>query len=565
MNTPTRSTDELYSCPRCGLTVGGENSSFSPPNILHSFCTSNKPPSPDELGSLRAGYETISRSESTLDSEISRLEASLADLKEKKQKTGELLAVYRSVFSPLRQYPNEILGQIFGLCVEESERDYAYHDAEESRSSKYFSLTIDTGKCPWVLGQVCRRWRGIALSLPDLWTRINVDGGALPPEIVEDHVERRVSMALERARDRPLSVSLSQDSCRERVFSMVCSRSSQWKDAYIFVGISGLKMLTPCRGSFPMLSTLYLDLEEDGWQEHEQDEAVKNAALSVFCDAPELHKVTLTGYLAPITSPLITQIIPWKQITRLEMNPYDSGPDIRPIIPLLTNVSSCELGTFLFPGGPLMDPSTLLNLHTLALTSTLARIPVDPLLDSVTLPALKKFDLRSGTSSIMTVVRFLERSSCRLEDLSLFRLDSRDLIEVLQTRAVQSVRVFSVRSRGVDRRDSHGGVDDRFLEALKLKQTNNDTSRGDNALRHLSELSLVGPKQWSDSSLVEMLASRAFLNQTLPLGTSRLTVVSFGLTGVDGLAFEDEAARVQMRGLIDGGLIVEVDGEVVSL
>jgi hypothetical protein len=67
---------------------------------------------------------------------------------------ASLAKAYRGALSPLRNFPAELLEQIFLLCV----------------GSVYDSLS--PGNPPWVFGKVCRRWRSVALSSPRLWSVI---------------------------------------------------------------------------------------------------------------------------------------------------------------------------------------------------------------------------------------------------------------------------------------------------------------------------------------------------------------------------------------------------------
>ncbi|KAJ7657328.1 hypothetical protein DFH06DRAFT_1409516 [Mycena polygramma] len=68
-----------------------------------------------------------------------------------------ILALKRLV-SPL--FDSVILAKIFAVCVAE---------AQESAKD-----VLDTRSAPWVLSQVCRTWRKVALSSPELWCTIDI-------------------------------------------------------------------------------------------------------------------------------------------------------------------------------------------------------------------------------------------------------------------------------------------------------------------------------------------------------------------------------------------------------
>jgi len=65
------------------------------------------------------------------------------------------------VFHPLRQLPEEILLQIFEHCADEEVQEWL----------KYEDSTPNP-KFPTRMAGVCRRWRSIALSCPQLWRRV---------------------------------------------------------------------------------------------------------------------------------------------------------------------------------------------------------------------------------------------------------------------------------------------------------------------------------------------------------------------------------------------------------
>ncbi|KAF8908385.1 hypothetical protein CPB85DRAFT_790817 [Mucidula mucida] len=64
---------------------------------------------------------------------------------------------YTCVLAPARRLPTEILQVIFRFAVGKS----------------FDALSVVRG--PWALGKVCRRWRRIALSTPELWSSFRLD------------------------------------------------------------------------------------------------------------------------------------------------------------------------------------------------------------------------------------------------------------------------------------------------------------------------------------------------------------------------------------------------------
>ncbi|KAJ7156647.1 hypothetical protein C8R46DRAFT_860900, partial [Mycena filopes] len=79
---------------------------------------------------------------------ISHLQAALKRLVQQCEELQTFVKTHRAVLSILRLLPDEILLEIFQHCL-------APHDARAT--------------APWVVSHVCRRWRAVALSSPQLW------------------------------------------------------------------------------------------------------------------------------------------------------------------------------------------------------------------------------------------------------------------------------------------------------------------------------------------------------------------------------------------------------------
>ncbi|KAF9254824.1 hypothetical protein L218DRAFT_409982 [Marasmius fiardii PR-910] len=180
--------------------------------MLDSLSTSNDSPSPNELATLTGEYEAISRAIPSLDSEITLLQAKLGTLEQQRQELVSSLGVYKSVLNPCRRLPSKILTSIFGLCVKEDvhTRSGVNMLFILGKGGDYCPSSLDTRRSPWVLGQVCRRWRNLVLSLPDLWSAIEINCRQPPKEIFDPFIERRLSLTLQRSRERPLHILWSQ-------------------------------------------------------------------------------------------------------------------------------------------------------------------------------------------------------------------------------------------------------------------------------------------------------------------------------------------------------------------
>ncbi|KAJ7766681.1 hypothetical protein B0H16DRAFT_1790991, partial [Mycena metata] len=138
---------------------------------LAPLLASNDAPHPSQLAALleisRKHEATISKVEtdiSTLETEICDVESTLRALRrrrgalwrEKRVLCSETPQL-RRVMSPIRRLPPEMIGEIF-----------LYFTPVLKATPRYEWYPAKTD-IPWYLGQICRYWRSVALSLRSLW------------------------------------------------------------------------------------------------------------------------------------------------------------------------------------------------------------------------------------------------------------------------------------------------------------------------------------------------------------------------------------------------------------
>ncbi|KAL0571123.1 hypothetical protein V5O48_010831 [Marasmius crinis-equi] len=229
-------------------------------NILAFTRNNNAPPGRDILHQRRT--EAILRLDMTrlriaqTTRLLDRLYAEEADL-------SEVVEAYRIVLHPVRTLPSEILAEIFRACVQLRISDRRHMDM--TRDNAYNSL--DPGYPPWTLGQVCRRWREIALSHPSLWSHI---GLFFPrPDITTEHsyaILSRLMLQIQRSGDQPLTVSLFSSpylalNPLHPLLIPVCGCSYRWQ----YLSVRGrdshhiLTLISPLvRANVPTLRRLFI-------------------------------------------------------------------------------------------------------------------------------------------------------------------------------------------------------------------------------------------------------------------------------------------------------------------
>ena len=92
-----------------------------------------------------------------LEREINRIQETYSSLMEQRQVLLAEIEGYRSLISPARRLPIDILEEIF------------IHTLPTTHNA-----LMDPRKCPLLLTQICHGWRKIALSTPQLWSSIHI-------------------------------------------------------------------------------------------------------------------------------------------------------------------------------------------------------------------------------------------------------------------------------------------------------------------------------------------------------------------------------------------------------
>ncbi|KAL0062364.1 hypothetical protein AAF712_010775 [Marasmius tenuissimus] len=407
----------FYRCPRCDLQVGGDMNEEALSEETLALSTSNHPPySYEQLGMQ---YIASSKALEDLNLRIQELSTSLASLKKERAREAERNRLYISILHPIRRLPPELLTEIFRI------RTYNGVDLQW----KNFPGSLDTRKVPWVLGQVCRTWRLVAESTPDLWAKFNVIWTGTVSSERAAALEWLMTLHLEHAQEQPLDISFysgsSSDSShgrlQDRLLSLLCSRASQWRSARLQGDVNGLVHLRRFCGAFRSLTSLEIHFSDDDWTMD------LISPFRVFEDCPSLTRFTLRGDPAVLLQE--DNQIPWGQITRYEARETedwipDSGEHFV-VLSKLVRVEVCVLDTSLSspsnPPPPSLATSSFHFLHTLILRYALqvADMSMTPLLNWLILPSLRVLRFPNGLDCLVELVDFLDRSECSLEELTL--------------------------------------------------------------------------------------------------------------------------------------------------
>ncbi len=93
------------------------------------------------------------------DAEVHRLQSHIIHVRNQRRRLEEYKTFLRSLISPIRKLPSEILSRVFDfVCV-----------TNELTSKNLASMPALT------ISGVCSRWRALSRSLPNLWSRLRID------------------------------------------------------------------------------------------------------------------------------------------------------------------------------------------------------------------------------------------------------------------------------------------------------------------------------------------------------------------------------------------------------
>ncbi|KAJ8089094.1 hypothetical protein PM082_014342 [Marasmius tenuissimus] len=515
--------------------------------------TSNCTPSLDEEPRAQLEYGASSTLLDALETRIQELSASMQSLKEARAHIVQKKHILSSILHPIRRLPPEILSEIF--------RIRAFNEMDLERND--FPGSLDTRKAPWTLSQVCRTWRLVAVSMPDLWTQVNVSWAeaVISPQRAAS-LESMLSIQLKRSQDQPLSISFYSGETSEapygrlqgRLLSLLCLRASQWRSACLEIDAKGLGPLCRFQGPFCSLRSLKIYfLPTDDW--------LYKPFGDSFCVFENTLPHTITHYERHQTETWTPDL-----------------DDYFHVLSKLHKIEVCILGTYY----PEFDIEFLLEtygpsyefrfLHTLILGDTVGEVDIasaaglNVLFDWLVLPALRVLRTPYAPNCSTQLVNCLKRSQCSLEelaitvdkDMSIYHEFPDDLTHFLEDDALQNVRALEI--WGMEWKDSEE-IDSRMwnvvFETLTLGRKGKAQVMP--TLRCLTTNGYPGSVSTltmrDEDVLLAMVSSRSPIGtDVLPHGVSPLLVFTFWNFGKDDMVLLENSDLERLLALSSVGL-----------
>ncbi|KAF5363172.1 hypothetical protein D9758_008399 [Tetrapyrgos nigripes] len=502
-------------CDKCSGKFFVPRSSLGPESEILSQLRS---PSPLSSSDVHLFSQKILEAEGDVkayEAEVARLMSKITTLTSKAGMLRKNIGVARSLLSPIRRLPSEILCIVFGLAT----------------IRPRFSLTRAYKNPPFL--SVCSRWRNVVLSHPSIWSSFIVEY----PKSMDDVYYpakniRALELHLSRSKASPLTItfrfvekpssgnlSASPDmTSANELEDLLIAHSSRWKDL-TFHGSLVSPELRLCKRiqnveilpSLTHLSNLY-GLPISVW-----------SALVAKC--PELFSLEIS----PSADACMQQSFNIRNLVTLVLKDQNLNGTLR-IVERCPKLLSLKC---IFGHAPLLHPENVRSLacRTLPLVEDLVlELIGDPanhlpplFISGLSIPSLKSVTIqkapraqRSGEPPVDALSQFFSRSRCILTALSLrsMIISDTDTISLLRPLIhLTHLTVHEICNPPAETVQTHPPlITTRFLDRLhtyKSSHSADDLIVSTVLVPRLQHLELKAPRSsFDDSAFVEMVMSR---------------------------------------------------------
>ncbi|KAF5343894.1 hypothetical protein D9758_012118 [Tetrapyrgos nigripes] len=391
---------------------------------------------------------------------------------------------YRSLLSPARRLPAELLSYIF-----------------EAASEDGAIIGATMRSTPAHISQVCAYWRTLARRTPKLWSSLDI---CPQPSHTVEQIKPLLTMHLELSKPSPLYLTVDMKSGDSRhptnevasyVLQNLVLHCDRWKEARLR-GLKGFEQnLSAIKGQLPSLRTLSL----------KTDFAPDFDALELI---PKLQQLRSHGSS--------TTALPWKQVAIYQaerMNPSD-------VLQELSNASNATevVLTRCYLKRP-PESHLVHHLHSLTIFINSSRPNFSPWFQWLTLPNLTRLDIMADKKQAPTSCNsvflddcfpsFLMRSSCTITSLTLRNLPLSDVDVLAILSALPSLSTLEIKERDTEP-SSNTMLTTHFFESLTIDhgQTFSNRRSPSLQLKRLQFLDLRLHATLPAQCIVELIESR---------------------------------------------------------
>ncbi|KAJ6602540.1 hypothetical protein DFH09DRAFT_1019700 [Mycena vulgaris] len=293
---------------------------------------------------------------------------------------------------PILDFPSEITSKIFVHSVEPKISPFGRRRDEVSQLSPY--------DLPLMFGCICRQWRSVAFSTPELWTEVQVR--------CDYFIEEDVPLLdrwLLRAGSLPLTIDIRYkvhpDTSSDGILELFKRHSHQLQNLTLDIPPIDLYRFAGIVGPLPRLAKLSLySLILRPTLDHPRK-------ISAFSIAPELRDVHFTTGFSPKNIDL-----PWEQLTTFRADTLPISQFLH-VLSLCPNLVNCRYEIYHAATVALITVPPLLHLKSLEVRGI---IPSTDILAQLTAPALVHLEVQD--LALGRWAAFLSRSGCTLQYLA---------------------------------------------------------------------------------------------------------------------------------------------------
>ncbi|KAJ7603987.1 hypothetical protein DFH06DRAFT_319559 [Mycena polygramma] len=291
----------------------------------------------------------------------------------------------------MKTLPSELVSAIFINCVD-GRREREWYEGEGPGLRRRDAP-------PLLLGEICRAWRSIAWSTPELWNAIQL----YCPYDVHDAVPL-LDRWLSRAGDLPLTIELKYevypDTSSDGLLRLLKRHAGQLQNLTLTIPPEDFFRFARVVGPLPRLKKIYLACRRIGDY---------NGVVTAFKASPELQDVRFLAKFTPYNIDL-----PWEQLTNFKVDTPLWLPECLLVFSLAQNLVTCHM-EHRQSERPLVVVPPLLHLKSLILRGWDDEDSSTSVLAHLTTPALVY--LEAGDLDVDDWCAFLARSRCSLEHL----------------------------------------------------------------------------------------------------------------------------------------------------
>lgn len=329
--------------------------------------------------------------------EISGLETLMNSVKifhqqvvEKKEKITQSMNLHKALVSALSRLPTEVLSQIFNHCLPETK----------------LLLPPSSIRAPMLLTGICRRWREVAVDMPNLWCRLYME--------VDDRDWERAAFCYDlwfkRSRGRPLSLAFGcyhSTKLRNLLQPYITQITSLRVTVRSFQGLCPQFLVTdlPALQELAILGMTTLDVPTIAQSISQLPSTIRS--LKVI-DMRPLFDIERLSSFSPV----------WAHLTDIQIAVRHQDAVIH-LLRLCPDLSSLTLRVAFDQTEPL-NPFTHTKLQSLCITyDALLTRPLSGLLNALSLPNLRALEARRNASWPHDDMKaLLARSKCPLKTLT---------------------------------------------------------------------------------------------------------------------------------------------------